>query len=160
MKTAVIHQDETGLSVAGKRYWEHVTSTATLTHYHVDQSRGQDALNAIGILPVFQGISIHDAWGSYFLYECEHALCLVHLLRDLLFQAEEQGAVWAADLKELLLSMKQATQQAREQGKRWLDPLEVLDWEIAFLRLLDAGEQVTPRATAPPGTLTITSYYG
>src|SRR5579859_4687131 len=152
MEAAVVHQDETSLSVAGKRYWEHVTSTATLTHYHVDQSRGQDALNAIGILPVFKGISIHDAWGSYFLYECEHALCLVHLLRELVFQAEEQGAVWAADLKDLLLSMKQATQQAREQGKRWLDPLEVLDWEIAFLRLLDDGDRVTPRATAPPGT--------
>src|SRR6266851_2886760 len=152
ISAAVIHQDETGVSVAGKRSWEHVTSTATLTHYHVDQSRGQDALNAIGILPVFKGISIHDAWGSYFLYDCEHALCLVHLLRDLVFQAEERGAVWAADLKELLLSMKQATQQARAQGKRWLEPLEVLDWEIALLRLLDEGDQVTPRATGPPGT--------
>jgi transposase len=151
-EAVVIHQDETGVSVAGKRYWEHVTSTASLTHYHVDQSRGQDALNAIGILPVFKGISIHDAWGSYFLYDCEHALCLVHLLRELVFQAEEQGAIWAADLKDLLLSMKQATQQARAQGKRWLDPLEVLDWERAFLRMLDEGDQVTPRATAPPGT--------
>jgi transposase len=152
IEAAVIHQDETGVSVAGKRYWEHVTSTATLTHYQVDQSRGQDALNAIGILPVFKGISIHDGWGSYFLYDCEHALCLVHLLRDLVFQAEEQGAVWAAELTELLLAMKQATQDAREQGKCWLDPLEVLDWELAFLRLLDEGDQVTPRATAPPGT--------
>ena len=48
--------------------------------------------------------------------------------------------------------MKHATQQAREQGKRWLDPLEVLDWEAAFLRWLDEGDQVTPRAMAPPGT--------
>lgn len=148
----VVHQDETGLSVAGKRYWEHVTSTATLTHYHVDPSRGQEALKTIGILPVFKGISIHDAWGSYFLYDCEHALCLVHVLRELVFQAEEQGAIWAAELKDLLLSMKDATQDARDQGKRWLDPLEVLDWERAFLRLLDEGDRVTPRAMAPPGT--------
>jgi transposase len=152
IEAAVIHQDETGLSVAGKRYWEHVTSTATLTHYQVHQSRGQEALKAIGILPVFQGISIHDGWGSYFLYDCEHALCLVHILRELVFQAEEQGAVWAAELKDLLLSMKQATQQARAQGKRGLDPLEVRDWERAFLHLLDEGDDVTPRATAPPGT--------
>jgi transposase/uncharacterized coiled-coil protein SlyX len=152
IEAAVLHQDETGVSVAGKRYWEHVSSTATLTHYQVDASRGQDALNAIGILPDFKGISIHDAWASYFLYDCEHALCLVHVLRELVFQAEEQGASWAADLKDLLLSMKQATQEAREQGKRWLDPLEVLDWETAFLRLLDEADQVTPRATAPPGT--------
>src|SRR6266446_4791116 len=146
----VIHQDETGLDVAGKRHWMHVTCTPTLTHYHVDVSRGQPALEAIGILPQFTGISIHDGWGSYFLYDCEHAACLVHLLRDLVFLAE-QGCQWAADLKTLLLEMKEATDQAREQGKRWLDPLEVVDWEAQFLRLLDDGDQAHPRATAPPG---------
>src|SRR5436309_609570 len=83
----IIHQDETGLSVAGKGHWMHVTCTPTLTHYHVDASRGQAALEAIGILPHFAGISIHDGWGSYFLYDCEHAACLVHLLRDLVFLA-------------------------------------------------------------------------
>ena len=40
----VIHHDETGLVVAGKRHWMHVTCTPTLTHYHVDVSRGQLAL--------------------------------------------------------------------------------------------------------------------
>ena len=152
IEAPVLHQDETGVRVAGKRYWEHVSSTATLTQYHVDASRGQDALNAIGILPVFTGVSIHDGWASYFLYDCEHALCLVHVLRELVFQAEEHGAVWAVDLIDLLLSMKQAAQEARAQGQRWLDPLEVLDWERAFLRLLDEGDHITPRATAPPGT--------
>src|SRR5436305_1378303 len=151
-QAAVIHQDETSVSVAGKRFWEHVTSTATYTQYQVHQSRGHEALNAMCILPVYKGISIHDGWGSYFLYDCEHAFCLVHLLRELVFQAEEQGAVWAAELIELLLLMKQATQDAREQGKHWLDPLEVLDWERAFLQVLDEGDRVTPRATAPPGT--------
>ncbi len=152
IEAPVIHQDETGVRVAGKGYWEHVTSTAKLTHYQVDASRGQEALNRIGILPLFRGISIHDGWASYFLYDCEHALCLVHVLRELVFQAEEHAAVWAVELKDLLLSMKEAAQQARAQGKRWLNPLEVLDWERAFLRVLDEGDQVTPRATAPPGT--------
>src|SRR3989441_2297146 len=141
IESAVLHQDETGVSVAGKRYWEHVTSTATLTHFHVDQSRGQDALNAIGILPVFKGISIHDGWGSYFLYDCEHALCLVHVLRDLVFLAE-QGLVWADDLKTLLLDMKEATEQARALGKGRLEPQEVVDWEAQFLCLLEDGGQV------------------
>src|SRR6266702_1710627 len=149
-EAAIIHQDETGLNVAGKRHWMHVTCTPTLTHYHVDASRGQTALEAIGILPQFTGIAVHDGWGSYFLYGCEHAVCIVHLLRDLVFLAE-QGIPWAADLKTLLLDMKEATDQAREQGKRWLDPLEVVDWEAQFLRLLDDGDQAHPRATAPPG---------
>ena len=152
VKAEVIHQDETGLYVQGKRSWMHTTSTATLTHYHVDASRGHEALAAIGILPNFTGISIHDRWRSYFLYECEHALCIVHLLRELVFLAEEQHAVWAADLKALLLDMKTATEQARAEGKRWLHPLEVVAWEAAFLRLLDEGDRLTPRATAPAGT--------
>ena len=147
----VIHQDETGLHVEGKRHWMHVTCTPSLTHYHVDKSRGQAALEAIGILAHFSGISIHDGWGSYFLYACQHAACLVHVLRDLVFVAEEEGALWAVDLKELLLDMKQATEEAREQGKLWLDPLEVVDWEARFLELLDEGDRLHPYALAPPG---------
>src|SRR5256886_4830692 len=143
-------EKKNGLDVAGKRHWMHVTCTPTLTHYHVDASRGQAALEAIGILPPFTGIAVHDGWRSYFLYNCEHAVCIVHLLRDLVFLAE-QGIQWAADLKTLLLDMKEATEQAREQGKHWLDPLEVVDWEAQFLRLLDEGDQADPRATAPPG---------
>jgi len=150
IQSEVIHQDETGLSVAGKRYWMHVTCTPTLTHYHVDASRGQPALEAIGILPSFAGISIHDGWGSYFLYGCEHAACLVHLLRELVF-LQEQGILWAGELKSLLLDMKDATDQARQLGKRALDAQEVVDWEAQFLRLLDEGDQAHPRATAPPG---------
>ncbi len=148
----VIHQDETGLYVGGKRHWMHVTCTPTLTHYQVDASRGQAALEAIGILPQFTGISIHDGWASYFLYDCQHAACLVHLLRELVFLAEEQGAGWAADLKELLLDMKQATDEAREQGKHGLDSLEVIDWEVRFLELLHEGDRLHPHALAPPGT--------
>src|SRR3989440_10393835 len=80
IQAEVIHQDETGLDVGGKRHWMHVTCTPSLTHYHVDKSRGQAALEAIGILPHFTGISIHDGWRSYFLYDCQHAACIVHRL--------------------------------------------------------------------------------
>jgi transposase len=65
--------------------------------------------------------------------------------------AEEQGATWAAELKALLLDMKEATEQAREQGKIWLDPLEVTDWEARFLEVLAEAGQAHPRAQAPPG---------
>jgi hypothetical protein len=51
----------------------------------------------------------------------------------------------AAALKTLLLDLKAATEQARAQGKRWLDPLEGVDWEAQLLRLLDEGDQAHPR---------------
>ncbi len=151
VQAEVIHQDETGLYVAGKRSWMHVTCTPTLTHYQVHKSRGQEALEAIGILPRFDGTSVHDSWGSYFLYDCSHALCLVHLLRELTFLEEEQQQEWAKELKALLLDMKEATEQAREQGKLWLDPLEVADWEAHFLEVLAQADQAHPHAQAPPG---------
>lgn len=147
----VIHQDETGLYVAGQRHGMHVTCTATLTHYQVHESRGQEALEAIGILPRFAGTSVHDGWGSYFLYGCYHALCLVPLLRELTFLEEEEQLEWAKELKDVLLDRKDATEQAREQGKLWLDPLQVLDWQARFLELLAQGDQAHPPATAPPG---------
>lgn len=147
----VIHQDETGLYVTGKRHWMHVSSTGTLTHYQVHASRGHKALEAIGIVPTFRGTSVHDGFGSYFRYGCQHALCNVHILRELTFLAEEQGWWWAAKLKALLLEMKEASEQARTQARLWLDPLEVVDWQVRFLQLLDEGDQAHPRAHAPPG---------
>jgi transposase len=152
IEAEVIHQDETGLYVAGKRSWMHVTCTPTLTHYQVHPNRGQAALEAIGILPKFTGMRVHDGWASYFLSACEHACCNVHLLRELIFLAEEHHCLWALELKNLFLDRKEATEHARLQGKYRLDPLEVVDWEAQFLTLLDEGDLAHPRATAPPGT--------
>jgi transposase len=152
VKADVLHQDETGLYVKGVRYWMHVASTAQLTHYAVHHKRGKDALDAIGILPRFQGTSVHDGWRSYFLYACAHALCLVHVLRELTFLAEEEGLEWAAELKALVLDMKAATDEAREQGLATLHPLEVADWQAQFVALLAHADATTPTAQAPPGT--------
>ena len=152
IQSEVIHQDETGLYVAGHRHWMPVTCTPTLTHYGVHASRGRKALEAIGILPRFAGTSVHDGWRSYFLYACAHALCLVHLLRELTFLAEEQRLAWAADLKALLLDMKEATDQAREQGRVTLHPLEREDWQVQFVALVAHADATTPTAQAPPGT--------
>ena len=151
ISSAVIHQDESGLYVAGQRQWMHVACTPQLTHYAVHPKRGKEALDAIGILPHFQGTSVHDGWRSYFLYACAHALCLVHVVRELTFLAEEQGLQWAADLKALLLSMKEAADEAREQGLPTLHPLEVADWQAQFVALLAHADALTPTAQAPPG---------
>ncbi|HEU5384018.1 MAG TPA: IS66 family transposase [Ktedonobacteraceae bacterium] len=147
----VIHQDETGMHVANRRQWMHVTCTPRLTHYQVHASRGYKALDAIGILPHFTGTSVHDGWEAYGRYACFHAACNVHILRELTALAEEQGWWWAAKLKALLLDMREATEQARDEGQPWLHPLEVADWQTRYLRLLDEAEPAHPRATAPPG---------
>jgi transposase len=113
----VLHQDETGLYVMGKRYWMHVSATATLTHYAVHPARGVRALQAIGLLEKFAGVSVHDGWQSYWQYDCGHALCNVHVLRDLTFVEEEHHQDWAGQMKELLLTMKAQVEDAKASGQ-------------------------------------------
>src|SRR5438876_10191571 len=72
-RAEVLHQDETGLYVAGQRQWMHVSATEHLTHYAVHPQRGKAALDAIGILAAFQGESVHDGWELCWRLLCQHA---------------------------------------------------------------------------------------
>src|SRR5262249_56357968 len=90
---------------AGRRL-KHGTSTPQLTHYAVHAQGGAGALEAIGILPRFRGVSLHDGWTSYRHYRrCRHALCNAHHLRELTFLEEELHQAWAGQLKALLREM-------------------------------------------------------
>src|SRR6266849_1808135 len=150
-RAQVLHQDETGLYVAGQRHWMHVSATEQLTHYAVHPKRGKEALDAIGILADFQGVSMHDGWRSYWQFLCQHALCNVHHLRDLTFLYEEQLQAWAGKMKELLLDIKVAVEQARAEGRSSLHPLEVADWKARYRALLAEGYQANP-PDPPPET--------
>ncbi len=88
-QSRVLHQDETGLYVMGKRMWMHVSATDTLTHYAVHAKRGSEALGSHWHSAGLCGISVHNGWRSYWLYLCLHALCNVHHLRELIFLHEE-----------------------------------------------------------------------
>jgi transposase len=118
----VIHNDETGISIEGKRKWLHVACTEELTHYAVDDKRGKEATDRIGILSHFHGRSIHDGWKAYFQYPCRHGLCHAHHLRELVFFEEEEKAPWAVPLKDLLLFAKTSVETAKNEGKDHLDP--------------------------------------
>ncbi len=149
VRAPVLHQDETGLHVQGKRHWMHVSATKQLTHYAVHAKRGKKALDAIGILPQFQGISVHDGFRSYGQYLCQHALCNVHHLRELTFLHEEQQQAWAGQMKDLLTDIKAAVEQARAQGCQSLHPLEVADWKARYGAILAEGYQTNPPDPPP-----------
>ncbi len=152
---AVLHQDETGLYVAGKRQWLHVSATATLTHYAVHPSRGKQALQEIGILPAFSGISMHDGWQSYWQYDCGHALCNVHHLRELIFVAEELHQPWADAMQDLLLSMKAQVQDAKASRQSCLPTALVQRLTDRYATILLQGylenlPTLLTRSTSPP----------
>ena len=47
---------------------------------------------------------------------CEHGLCNAHHLRELTFVDEELGQHLAKDLKDLLIEIERAAEDARERG--------------------------------------------
>jgi len=145
MGAKVAHFDETGLIIAGKNQWRHVSSTARLTFYAVHKKRGSEALDEIDVLPKFQGRAVHDGLPSYWQYgQCEHALCNAHHLRELTFAEEELGQSWANDLKGLLLEIKEAVDTARSQGLAELPAEARRGYEARYDAILAEGLKMNP----------------
>jgi len=99
-----LHVDETSLRVDKHNHWIHVCSGGgDITLKFVHERRGLEAMTAIGIIPRYGGILIHDCWASYLSYDhCGHGLCGAHLLRELAFIHEANGYAWARNMKGLL----------------------------------------------------------
>jgi transposase len=138
IQSEVIHNDETGIRCEKKTQWIHSSSTESHTHYSIQNKRGKEGIDAIGILPDFKGVSVHDRWGSYDDYACDHALCNAHILRDLKFLAEENGSQWADKMITLLV---QANQYKK---KGLLDENAVLAIEKQNRRIVREGLKQEP----------------
>ncbi len=151
-RVPVLHSDETGVRRAGRLAWVHVASTAQLTHYAVHTKRGAQATDAIGILPGFTGVSVHDGWASNWSYtRCRHALCNIHHLRELTFLEEQYQQAWAKELKDLLRAMHAAADQARAQGLRCLGAAQREPLLARYRALLAAGLAANPPPPRRPG---------
>ena len=141
----VAHFDETGMNIGGKSHWLHVASTASLTFYAAHKRRGRAALDEVGVLPKFLGRAMHDGLVSYWQYtHCKHALCNAHHLRELTFVEEQLGQGWAKDLKELLLEIKRAVDEARGQGEGALSAEVKRDFGSRYDEILVVGLQANP----------------
>jgi transposase len=139
-KAPVLHVDESGLRVAGRLHWLHVIGTAEWTLYGVHRRRGAQAMEAMGVLPGFEGWMVHDFWKPYFVFDCLHALCNEHLLRELKFLSEECGQGWAARLSELLCRTHRRKQAQGPISRKEEDRL-LRD----YYRILEEGRKAHPR---------------
>lgn len=142
----VLHLDETGCYIEGRREWLHVASTQSLTHYATHAKRGSKATDEINILPQFAGVAVHDAWKPYWKYACEHALCNAHHLRELTALAEQFGQAWAGEMKTLLCEIKQTVQSCRAAGQEGLDAQTADPLLARYDRLIASGLAQNPLA--------------
>ena len=151
-KAEVAGFDETGMRAIGSLHWLHTVSTRWLTWYFAHKRRGREAMNAADILPDFRGRAIHDFWDSYIKYDCNHAFCNAHLLRELIFLWEEQGQKWAKTMIDHLLTIKTTVDTARDAGLTAL-PAEDLDrFHKRYLRIVETGYDQNPLTESSAGS--------
>lgn len=149
------HFDETGVRIEGKLHWLHSASTGALTFFAAHAKRGKEATDAIGVLPAFTGTAVHDAYATYFGYDCSHALCNAHLLRELIGLAEQgkpqsQAQEWPSKLIDLVMTIKQQVQDARSQGRKHLSSEALHTFERQYDAFLTEGRAAHP-AVPPSG---------
>lgn len=140
----VTHCDESGLRVEGKLHWLHSISTERLTLYNLHRKRGRQAMVEIGILPQLTKWVMHDHWASYLAFDaCNHAFCNAHHLRELQFVTEQYEQPWAAEMAELLCTIKrEVDENAEETHSLSSDRLAYFDTE--YDATLQRGFQANP----------------
>jgi transposase len=149
---AVIGCDETGARIAGGTGWVHTARTEELTAYSLHAQRGRQAIDAMGILPSFSGVAVHDGWEPYFTYTtASHARCNAHHLRELMgvYETDRTGQVWAKAAMEALVDLKQTVEEAKRGGQTSLDAPIRARLEARWDQALAVGRCLHPPPVSP-----------
>ncbi len=151
---ALLHVDETGIRANGTLHWLHITATQSLTYYLLHDKRGAEAIDELGLLPLFKGKVVHDFWKAYFDYEdLIHCLCVAHLLRELKLADEQYHQAWAEPMITLLVQAHDAAKAARAAGLDRLDAKLLKQFTARYKDIVHAGrlENNLPAGNIVPG---------
>ncbi|MDD5273953.1 MAG: IS66 family transposase [Methylovulum sp.] len=143
----LLHTDETGINIGGKRQWLHCASNDRLTLFYAHAKRGIEAMDAKGVLPLFEGILCHDHWKPYYHYTgCLHSLCNAHHLRELERAYEQDGQQWAKAMQDLLLDI---LTDVKAQDTHALPTEKAQHYTECYRNLLKQAEIECPPPPAP-----------
>ncbi len=142
LNSTAIHVDETSLRVDKANHWVHVYCAGDTTLKFLHRRRGKAAIEAIDIIPRYDGVIIHDCWSSYLSYtHCQHGLCGAHLLRELTFIEDANGYAWATNIKRLL---KETCKLVSQREEKQLTESEYQNLQKRYRNLLTRGEKELP----------------
>jgi len=147
IESEVNHADETSININGTSHWLHCVSNSSLTYLYPHKLRGTAAMESGGVVPLFKGTLCHDHWKPYYSYSCTHSLCNAHHLRELERAFEQDNQKWAKKMKNLLLNINTAVDQAG--GK--LSPEESKKFWKIYRKIIDEGELECPAPIRPEG---------
>jgi transposase len=145
LQSELIHSDESGGRCEKKLQWFQVVSNQFVTFFAFHVKRGTKAMNDIGILSKFKGKAVHDFYRSYLTFDFEHILCNAHLLRELIFEHEQNLQNWAGNMFKLLLEIKLCVDREKEKGTtNSLSTYNLKKFENEFDSILKTGFKHNP----------------
>jgi len=131
----------------------HCARTGKYTLLMVHPRRGRQAIEAMGVLPSFSGVAVHDAWAPYDIYtaaghqlRCAHARRELQAVTDL---APENQWCWAAQASDALTAMQKLVSEAISQGRDIADPA-AMDAQIHAYRSAALIGPARPRTAPAP----------
>jgi len=142
LKSQAMHVDETSLRVDKKNNWIHVYSAEEITLKFLHKNRGKEAIEEINIIPLYDGVIIHDCWSSYLSYNhCDHGLCGSHLTRELTAAIESNNYSWAVNMKTLLL---ETCKKVSKRKNKKLSKKEYSNLQKRYRNIITRGESELP----------------
>ena len=154
VRAPVAHADETGCTLHGKRHWLHVFSTDSLSCDHIDAKRSGEAMECMGLLPLFRGGLVHDFLSAYYRFtNCDYFLCNAHILRELTYIHEEIDQPWAADMIELILEAKELSDRQKslpEGSRRVIGKKRCKRIQTRYAQILSECLVINPEPPPPP----------
>lgn len=148
----VVHFDETGLRAAGSLHWLHCACNGPWRFYTVQKKRGEEGMEAMGVLPEFTGVAVHDFWSSYKKFKnMLHAMCCQHLERELVYAEETGNQKWAGKLRKLLQLMCHEKNLLTAEGRTSFTDEEMQQYMKQYDRIVATGLTANPLPARKPG---------
>lgn len=137
-KERILHVDETGWKINGKRAWLHVIVSEHRAFFIVTEKRKDTEKGPLGILNDYEGCLIHDHYKAYYdLKSCDHGECNAHILRYLKEGAELDKNEACAEMMELIQSMIHEKKELIRQGIMKMDEKQIWSYEKRYLDILN-----------------------
>jgi transposase len=139
--------DETGIRVKGKVHWAHTASTERVTLISSHPKRGVEGILAGGVLDGFEGVAVHDCWGSYYheqFKDVTHAVCGAHIDRELEGVIQNTGQQWAKSMQNLLGKLYKVKSNLLEKGIGCAPDEMLDDFSSQYDRILEKAFSRNP----------------
>ena len=110
-------------------------------------------MEAMGVLPSFAGVAVHDAWAPYDTYSGpDHQLCCAHALRELQAVTDSAPAgqwCWAAQAADALTGMQALASDAIAAGRDAVDPAALAALMHSYRSAVLLGARQTAARSGP-----------